>query len=75
MIKLNKCPLCNSNSINLFIKSKDYSTSKQAFNIDKCDNCGFLFTNPRPEEKNIGKYYLSDNYLSHTNKKDGFFSV
>ena len=30
---LERCPLCNSKEIELFIKSMDYSTSKEKFNI------------------------------------------
>ena len=75
MIKLDKCPLCDNKNISLFLESKDYSTSKELFNIEKCNACSFLFTNPRPEEEKIGNYYISDNYLSHTNKKEGLFSA
>lgn len=31
-----------------------------------CQNCGFLFTNPRPFADQISKYYQSDKYISHT---------
>ena len=75
MIKLDKCPLCDNKNINLFLKSKDYSTSKELFNIEKCNACDFLFTNPRPKEEKIGDYYISENYLSHTNKKEGLFNT
>ena len=61
MIKLDKCPLCDNKNINLFLESKDYSTSKELFNIEKCNDCDFLFTNPRPKEEKIGEYYISDN--------------
>ena len=72
---LERCPLCSSKEIELFIKSMDYSTSKEKFNISNCKECGFHFTNPRPKESDIGKYYISDKYISHTNEKKGLFNL
>jgi 2-polyprenyl-3-methyl-5-hydroxy-6-metoxy-1,4-benzoquinol methylase len=41
------------------------------FNIDQCGECGFRFTNPIPSENEIGKYYESDEYISHSDTKKG----
>jgi 2-polyprenyl-3-methyl-5-hydroxy-6-metoxy-1,4-benzoquinol methylase len=46
--------------------------SGEIFQIQKCGACGFLFTNPRPAESDIGKYYQSANYVSHSDEKKGF---
>jgi 2-polyprenyl-3-methyl-5-hydroxy-6-metoxy-1,4-benzoquinol methylase len=62
------CPLCHSGQFHLFITSKDYSVSGEAFAIDQCQQCSLLFTNPRPSEADLGKYYQSDTYISHTNE-------
>tara|TARA_B100001758_G_C18406282_1_gene612334 strand:- start:517 stop:1410 length:894 start_codon:yes stop_codon:yes gene_type:complete len=74
MIDLKSCPICESVDLKRFINCKDHSTSKEVFTIVSCETCSFKFTNPRPEEKNIHKYYQSENYISHTNKKRGLFS-
>lgn len=47
---------------------KDHAVSQESFSICKCNNCSLLFTNPRPNEENIGKYYLSEDYISHEDK-------
>lgn len=60
------CPLCNSTSLKKFLEAKDYTSSKETFTIVKCINCEFTLTNPRPPATEIGKYYLSDKYISHT---------
>jgi SAM-dependent methyltransferase len=39
--------------------------------IMQCDSCGFKFTNPRPEETEAGKYYQSEDYISHSNTSKG----
>ena len=46
----------------------DHSVSGESFALVKCTNCGLVFTNPRPEESNLSKYYQSDQYISHTDK-------
>lgn len=66
--KLTHCPLCNSEKSELYKTVKDYTVSKENFNIVKCKNCNFLFTNPRPKIEDLGNYYVSDDYISHTNK-------
>lgn len=50
---------------------EDNTGSDESFKIDKCSNCGFTFTNPIPIEKEIGKYYESDEYVSHSNTSKG----
>jgi len=63
--KLTKCPLCKSG---LFLNDReiiDHAVSKEIFNISKCSNCGLLFTNPRPNQTNIGPYYDFPEYFSH----------
>ncbi len=42
--------------------------SGESFAIAQCAKCSFLFTNPRPAESDLGKYYKSEAYISHANK-------
>ena len=35
--------------------------------------CNFTFTNPRPEDENLGAYYISNKYISHTNTSKSLF--
>lgn len=65
---LNNCPLCKSGHFTLYKTLKDYTVSKETFNIVSCNNCGFRFTNPRPAESALGEYYESEDYISHTNQ-------
>ncbi len=73
MEQILSCPLCGATKFHQYLKTIDYSTSKEEFTIVSCDSCDFLFTNPRPNEKEIGKYYESPKYISHTNSKKGLF--
>ena len=73
MIDLKNCPICNQNSFTKVYTCKDHSTSHENFTIINCNSCNFTFTNPRPSDKDLSNYYLSQNYLSHTNNKNTFF--
>ncbi len=66
--KLTECPVCSGNNIENHKIVIDHSVSQESFVITKCLGCQFQFTNPRPSDKEIGKYYQSEDYISHTNK-------
>jgi 2-polyprenyl-3-methyl-5-hydroxy-6-metoxy-1,4-benzoquinol methylase len=72
MIEIKNCQICSEQSFKKVFELKDYFLSKEDFNIVKCENCGFLFTNPQPHPENLGDYYKSEEYVSHSNSKKGF---
>lgn len=74
MEEIIKCIICGNTSFKTFLSCKDHFLTKQKFNIQKCENCGFLFTNPRPYEKDLDNYYKSEEYISHSNKKKGLIN-
>jgi len=74
MIEIKNCQICNSTNFSKITKTRDFSTSSEEFVIVKCQDCKFLFTNPRVKEENIGEYYKSDKYISHTNSDKGLFN-
>ena len=68
------CPICNTTSFLPFISCKDYTVSRETFNIVSCQGCNFKFTNPRPNENELGKYYKSEEYISHSNTNKGLIN-
>lgn len=68
------CPICNHHEATLFLKTKDFTVSQETFEIVQCTNCGFCYTNPRPNAQVIGKYYESEEYISHSNTKKNVVS-
>ena len=66
--RLSKCPLCKSGLFLNHSEITDYAVSKESFILCKCSNCGLLFTNPRPDQENIGQYYNFPEYYSHEDK-------
>jgi len=68
---LKSCPSCGHDTFKNTLKCKDYTYSKDSFSLLECSNCHLLFTNPRPSEQAIGKYYDNPEYVSHTDTKKG----
>ena len=71
---LKECPICKGTKTTFFLTCKDFTVTQEEFDIVLCENCGFKYTNPRPEPLSIGKYYESENYVSHSNTKAGYIN-
>lgn len=54
------------------LKLKDFFLSNEDFALYKNEDFGFLETWPRPLE-NLGKYYESEDYISHTDSRGSWF--
>jgi len=65
------CPLCGGAEFDSKFICKDYTVSKENFQIVACRVCQFHFTNPRPADEDLGKYYESEDYVSHSNTSKG----
>jgi 2-polyprenyl-3-methyl-5-hydroxy-6-metoxy-1,4-benzoquinol methylase len=74
MIRVNKCPVCGSQKMEVFLELKDYFLTGESFEISQCIECGFKFTNPVPRETDLQKYYESDEYISHSNTSKGLIN-
>lgn len=68
------CPICQGTEFRASRACIDYTVSKDKFTIVSCNNCAFEFTNPIPLEAEIGKYYESEDYISHSNKRSDLIS-
>lgn len=66
-----ECPLCNSKAIGKRFSCKDHFATGEIFDIFQCRDCGFVFTQNVPDEKDIAPYYCSATYISHSNTKKG----
>jgi SAM-dependent methyltransferase len=66
MIVHKDCPLCHSTDITLQFTGSDLFMSGELFPVFRCRECGFIFTQSHPGEEGIGRYYESENYISHS---------
>jgi 2-polyprenyl-3-methyl-5-hydroxy-6-metoxy-1,4-benzoquinol methylase len=72
MVHHKVCPLCSSEKIGLLFRCFDFFLSKKEFPVFKCAECGFSFTQDYPEESEIGQFYESADYISHSDTAKGF---
>lgn len=65
------CKICNQPVDEPGIEVKDFSVSKEKFQIKHCDHCLNYYTSNAPKEHEIGRYYESEEYVSHNDTKEG----
>jgi 2-polyprenyl-3-methyl-5-hydroxy-6-metoxy-1,4-benzoquinol methylase len=70
-IHYSSCPSCKSANIAVCLTTTDYTVSKKQFDIWECADCTLRFTQNTPVPDEIGAYYQSDDYISHTNTQKG----
>ena len=65
------CPLCGNTHVKKSMTCTDHFASGESFDLYMCDSCGFLFTQGVPEESEIGRYYETSEYISHSDTRKG----
>jgi 2-polyprenyl-3-methyl-5-hydroxy-6-metoxy-1,4-benzoquinol methylase len=68
------CPICSKDIFKTAMSCRDHTVSHEIFQILQCETCGFRFTSPRPDEKEISRYYQSEDYISHSDTSHGFIN-
>ena len=56
-----------------FLSVKDHSVSQELFDLYLDKNLDMLITHPQPSLEDLGKYYDSPNYISHTDGNKSLF--
>lgn len=74
-IHYNNCPVCGSASIMQVLEARDYTVSQERFVIWECAECKLRFTQDVPSINDIGAYYQSENYISHSNTSKGIVNA
>lgn len=65
------CPACGTSQWTLSGQTKDYSISGEWFELLECINCHLKATHPQPAAEQIGRYYASKDYISHSDTRSG----
>ncbi len=71
LFSITKCPVCDGEIFKPHITCVDFFVSRQQFQVHECLRCGFRFTANAEDEENSGKYYQSEEYISHSNTSRG----
>lgn len=74
MIHYDGCPICQSGNIQQKFSAKDYTVSGESFMIFQCNDCRGAFTQDVPAVHDIGRYYASENYISHSDTNEGLIN-
>ena len=74
MITYTHCPSCSSEDFHEFISAKDHTVSGESFTIMKCNDCTLMFTQDIPSAADIGRYYASEDYISHSDTQEGMIN-
>lgn len=75
MKEITNCLICGSTNSEPFLVCKDHTVSQKEFTIRRCKDCGFRFTSPRPDDKDLGAYYKAESYVSHSDTKKGLVNT
>ncbi len=73
-INYQQCPCCGIATITKALSAKDYTVSSKVFDIWHCSNCTLRFTQHVPSINDIGPYYQSTAYVSHSDTNEGFIN-
>ena len=71
MIHYDECPVCAAKTISAKFVVKDYTVTGEEYMLKQCAHCSFVFTQDIPSQDEIGKYYASQNYISHSSTQKG----
>lgn len=71
MAENSNCPLCADGKPDRFLEAVDFFLTKEKFILARCPACGLILTQDPPGEENIGRYYESEEYVSHDDSGTG----
>ena len=72
---INECPLCGSVQLERAYTCTDFYATSELFDIVRCNNCQFTFTQNAPIESEMGRYYDSPDYISHSDTQKGLMNA
>lgn len=66
------CPACGGPDLEYVLTAEDFTVSGERFAVYECARCHLRFTQDVPAAHEIGRYYQSEEYISHSNTSVGF---
>ena len=70
-LTINVCPVCGCTHLERVMTCTDSYASGERFDLYRCTECGFVFTQDAPVEAEIGRYYETPDYISHSDTRKG----
>jgi len=69
------CPVCRAQTTLRGADIADHFLSREVFHLRQCTRCRVVFTWPQPPPNEMGSYYQSDDYISHSTKPKGVLDL
>ncbi|MEO6132610.1 MAG: class I SAM-dependent methyltransferase [Saprospiraceae bacterium] len=69
-----KCPACDGLLWREASQVKDYSITSEWFGLKECTSCHLKATFPQPQAQELGRYYASKDYISHSDTRSGLIN-
>ena len=70
-VNIHSCPICGGTRLERALTCIDHYATGETFHLCRCGDCGFLFTQDFPAEAEIGRYYDTPDYISHSDTRKG----
>lgn len=71
---IEKCPVCGHTDFSKVMTCTDHYATGESFDLYRCTGCDFLFTQNAPVEAEIGRYYETPDYISHSDTHKGLMN-
>ena len=66
--------MCGGQQLKPALTCTDHYASGETFEVVRCVHCGFMMTQNAPVEAEIGKYYETPDYISHSDTQKGLMN-
>lgn len=70
-LKISECIVCGNDEFTVSKTLKDWFLTHETFDLCDCTKCGFRLTQLPPKEEKASIYYQSENYIEHSDTKNG----
>jgi 2-polyprenyl-3-methyl-5-hydroxy-6-metoxy-1,4-benzoquinol methylase len=67
------CPVCGC-EMEPVLRCRDYRVTDEMFDLLQCRGCSFGMTSPQPDPNDIGRYYQTEDYVSHSETTRGIIN-
>ena len=64
----------NPQNLDTYLNTKDFLVTKESFSLLHDPEMDMLITFPKPKPEDLGRYYETDEYISHTDSGSGFMA-
>ena len=70
-LTITTCPICGGTQLRPHLTCVDHLATGEMFQLFLCAQCGMLLTQDAPTQEEIGAYYATPDYISHSDTRRG----